>query len=439
MRTFKLPKSVAVIALMLFFMSSASTRRATAQTSDPQQIPDAPSATRTFPKPTVSPNDAPAAPDAQPGDQAEAPPPDIKTVPPGSAPRDENTNSRDELFKVIKVTNYVNVPVTVKDDRGHMVAGLLPKDFEVLENGQQQKIAFFTSDPFPLTAAVVVDLSMPEVEFAKIRETLPALMGAFGQFDEVAVYSYGTTVRRVQGFTPAQNDVFITTIRQLQKNAIARPGGVPVLNGPMASGPTVNGRSTDPGAAATVNAPQNPSMSIYQPEAHVLNDAILAAAQELATRDRTRRRILFVISSGRELNSDASYSQVLKVLLTNNITLYGVAVGESAMPGFKQLGKVHLPGQGYGDILPKFANATGGQVFTELSQQAIETAYNQLTVMAKNQYTLGYYAPNPKISGYREIEVRVMKPDLKVTARAGYYPLPPPAPDTNLLPGSVQK
>ena len=423
----------ALIAVTMFLMLSLGSSPAAAQNSDPQ-IPDAPTPSRsTFPKPTVSPTDTPAAPEP-PGSQSEEPSPDIKTVPPGSVPREENTDSRNELFKLVKITTYVNVPVTVKDDHGHLVAGLLPKDFQVLENGQSQKIAFFTSDPFPLTAAVVLDLSMPDVELSKIRETLPSLMGAFGQFDEVSVYTYGTTVTRVQGFTPAQNDVFIQTIKKLQRTSIGRAGGVPVLGGPMASGPSTNGHPVDPGAAATVNAQQNPSTSIYTPEAHVLNDAILAAAQDLGSRDRTRRRILFVISNGRELKSDASYSQVLKVLLTQQITLYGVAVGESAIPGYKQLEKVHLPGQGYGDILPKYANATGGQVFTEFSQQAIETAYNQLTVMAKNQYTIGYYAPKAVSGGYREIEVRVLRPDLKVTARAGYYPLPPAPPSSEMTP-----
>jgi VWFA-related protein len=390
------------------------------------QIPDAPTPSKTFPKPSVSPTQPPAAP--EPKDETQGPAPNISDVPPGEAPREENTDSRNELFRIVKNPTYVNVPVTVKDDRGRLVPGLLPRDFEVLEDGKPQKIAFFTSDPFPLTAAVIIDLSLPEIELAKVRDTLPALMGAFGQFDEVAVYTYGTTVNRVQGFVPAQNDTFIQTIRSLQKKAIGRTGGVPVTSGPMASGPTVNGLPVDRGAQQTVNAPQNPQN--YEPEAHVLNDAILRAAQDLASRDRVRRKLIFVISNGRELNSDASYSQVLKVLLTQQIAVYGVAVGESAMPVYKTLEKVHLPGQGYGDILPKYARATGGQVFSEFSQQAIETAYNQLTVVAKNQYTIGYMAADTKSSTYREIEVRVLKPDLKVTTRAGYYPLPPLRPTT---------
>jgi VWFA-related protein len=318
--------------------------------------------------------------------------------------------------------NFVQVPVSVKDDKGHLVAGLLPKDFTILEDGQTQRISFFTSDPFPLSAAVVLDLAMADVAVSRVRDTLPALVGAFGQFDEVSMYTYGNTVSRVQGFTPAQNDVFIQTVRKLQKNATGRTGGVPVTGGPMASGPSVNGHPVDPGAAATVNAPQNPS--IYRPESHVLNDAILQAALELAQRDRTRRKVLFVISNGRELGSDTSYREVLRLLQTQGITVYAVGVAEAAIPGYRQLEKIRIPGQGYGDILPKYAAATGGQVFNEFNKNAIETAYNQVTQEARNQYTIGYTTKSSYSSQYRSIEVRVHRPMVKVIARDGYYPLP---------------
>ena len=422
-------------AIVLFFVLGAM-----AQTNQ-QPIPDAPSATRPFPKPSVSPTAPPAAPDAQPPAQpSDTPPfpeeqsreaadnPNITTVPQGGATPDTNPNSRNELFKFTVTANFVQVPVTVKDDQGHLVAGLLPKDFSVLEDGQQQRISFFTSDPFPLSAAVVLDLSMADVAVARVRDTLPALVGAFGQFDEVSLYTYGSTVRKVQGFTPAQNDVFIQTMRKMQRNASGdasgRNSGPPVLGGPLGSGPTINGRSADPGAAATVNRQQN--TNIYEPESHVLNDAVLQAALDLAQRPRDRRKVLFIISNGRELNSDAKYSEVLKVLLTQQITVYAVGVEEAAIPGYRQLQKLHIPGQGYGDILPKYATATGGQVFNQFTRDAIETAYNQVTQVARNQYTIGYYAKTASASStFRTIEVRVHRPALSVVARAGYYPLPP--------------
>jgi VWFA-related protein len=176
-----------------------------------------------------------------------------------------------------------------------------------------------------------------------------------------------------------------------------------------------------------------PSVYTPQQESHVMNDAILKAALDLAKRDPTRRKVIFVLSDGREYRSNASYRDVLKVLLTNNIMVYGIGVGGSAIPGYKQVEKFHLPRFGYSDILPKYTNATGGEVFDELTRTGIEDAYLQAMGDARNQYTLGY-ATEAKASGsYRSIEVMVSKPSCRssvrpcvsVFARDGYYPAPP--------------
>jgi len=77
-------------------------------------------------------------------------------------------NPRDDLYTIPITTSLVVLPVTVKDNNGLAVNGLLPKDFTVLENGKKQTLNFFTSDPFPLSAAVVFDLGMPD---AGVRKT----------------------------------------------------------------------------------------------------------------------------------------------------------------------------------------------------------------------------------------------------------------------------
>ena len=64
-------------------------------------------------------------------------------------------------------------------------------------------------------------------------------------------------------------------------------------------------------------------------------------------------------------------------------------------------------GQGYANILPKYSNATGGgEVFTELSRNAIEEAYAQIISEARNQDTLGYLPTVPASSAYRSLVVR---------------------------------
>jgi VWFA-related protein len=157
----------------------------------------------------------------------------------------------------------------------------------------------------------------------------------------------------------------------------------------------------------------------------VLNDAILMAATELSHLPRENRKIIFVISNGYEYGSRANYAQVLKFLLTNGIAIYSVDVEAAAIPGMNKIDKLHIPGQGYTDILPKYANATGGDVIDSYSREAIENAYQSITAQARNQYTLGYTTPQRASSAYRDIEVRVKRPGLMVNAKHGYYPLPP--------------
>jgi len=320
------------------------------------------------------------------------------------------------MFTLVVNTNFVTVPVTVKDPGGHLVEGLTMKDFGLYENGVEQRLKLFTSDPFPLSAAVIFDLTLPDSEVRKVNQTLPALTGAFSPYDEVSLYAFGNTVARVSDFT-AIGDKLNETLRTYRESVRGRGETVPVVTGPLAgNGPYVNGHPMDPSVSQVPVIPR---------ESHVLNDAVLAAARELSKRDRTRRKIIFIISDGRELGSNASYSQVLKVLLSQEITVYAVAVGSSAIPGYGQLQRIRVPGMGYGDILPKYASATGGEVFTELSSDAIESAYARITGDARNQYTLGYTTRATPSSSYRQIEVRIHQPGLKVVARDGYYPLPP--------------
>jgi VWFA-related protein len=401
-----------------------------------QDIPDAPSASRPpqpFPStpPAVQPT-PPASGEASPkpesasapeeGTTAPRPPLNIKTVPEGGATPAPGS-PQEELYKITTNVNQVMVPVMVKDDSGRLTSGLLPKDFSVYEDGVKQKMNFFTSDPFALSAAVIFDLGMPDSAVQKVNQTFPALEGAFSQFDEVSIYTYSNTFSRVSDFVAAGQQV--TATLTALKTVSGSNNGPPVTSGPLSSqGPIVNGVPVD-----------SPVVPVVTPakEAHVLNDTILAAALDLGKRDRTRRKIIFIISEGREFGSKASYSDVLKVLLTNGIIVYGVATEGSAIPGYNKLGRLRVPGFGYSNILPKYTNATGGWLYTQFSRSAIEDTYSRALSDARNQYTLGYVTRTTPSTAYRQIEVKVDRPScessqrpcVSVYAKDGYYPLPP--------------
>ena len=353
--------------------------------------------------------------------------PPVETVAPGSIPDASSQgtapknqiNPKDDLYTISVTTNFVQIPVMVKDKRGIRVDGLLPQDFTVLENGKPQKLSYFTSDPFQLSVAMLIDLGMADVSVQKVNQTYSALVGAFSPYDEVAIYTYSSTVSQVTDFTPNQNR--LTATLESMKLVRGHNNGPPVLGGPLGpQPPTVNGIPVGTSGPPPVYTPPK--------EAHVLNDAILRAAMDLSKRDRTRRKVIFVISDGRERGSRASYSDVLHVLELHGVQVKAVVLDEGALPVYKQVEKLpHIFRQGYSDILPKYTNATGGgSVFTELSRNSIEEAYSQITSEARNQYTLGY---NPKAVGgssaFRSIEVLVHRKNLDVYAKAGYYPIPP--------------
>lgn len=409
-----------------------------------QSIPDAPSTVQP-PKPApetplpqeptqqeAQPPQAPGANEAAPRENpppvpepnpAVKPPVNVRTVPEGGATK-QTQGAQEELFKIVTNVNQVMVPVTVKDDSGRLVSGLLAKDFSVHEGGKKQTLNFFTSDPFALSVAVILDLGMKDVDVQRVNHTYPALEGVFSEFDEVSIYSYSNVVSQLSGWT-AVGEKLSATLSSLA-NVRGRNNGPPVTSGPLGpQGPMVNGMPIDP-AAPIVYTPTQ--------ESHVLNDAILRAGLDLAKRDKTRRKVIFVISDGREYRSNASYHDVLKVLLTNNIMVYAVGVGGSAIPGYNKLEKFHLPRFGYSDILPKYVNATGGEVSNALTRPGIEDAYSRLIGDARNQYTLGYITHEPPTGAHREIEVLVNRPSCKrssirpcvdLTAKEGYYAAPP--------------
>lgn len=404
-----------------------------------QDIPDAPSTVQPpAPKPVLPPapppgsgtgaeanpfpGDNPALGNGKPGqdtqnqDKAAQP----STAPAGAAPTGKQRNQinpAEGLYTIPISVNRVQIPVMVKDSSGRRVDGLLPGDFTVLENGKKQTLVYFTSDPFALSVAVVIDTGMADVALQKVNETYSALAGAFSPYDEVALYTYSSTVSQVTDFTgrPERLTAALNDMKQYRGHA----NGPPVLGGPLGpEGPTING----------LPAGGPPVPPVYTPprEAHVLNDAILRAAQDLSKRDRERRKVIFVISDGREMGSRASYAGVLHLLQARDIQVRAVVVDSGALPGFRQLDKFHLPDQGRTNNLAKFVRATcGADPLAELSRNSIEDAYAEITSEARNQYTLGYNAQaTTGSSAYRSIEVRVDRKGLKVAAKDGYFAVP---------------
>jgi VWFA-related protein len=298
----------------------------------------------------------------------------------------------------------VVVPVTVKDNAGQLVTDLTQNDFRILEDGIEQPILVFSVDAFPLSAAVLIDDDLKRSTADKVQKTLETVAGGFSASDEVSLWRFDEVPEPVADFI-GENDSLLTQLKRIDLSS-SFPG---IGSAPMTNGPHVN-TAQPPGPAAI------PSMAAGHPNNKHINDAIYAAAEQLRDRGRERRKIIFLISDGQNAKNDThSYKDTLKLLLSADISVYAVGVGEANMNrGITFLGN---------NILAKYAHSTGGDIFYGgVSREELEGLYARVTEQARNQYTIAYSGANTdKSRPYHSIEVRVRRSGLNLLTRDGYY------------------
>jgi len=319
-------------------------------------------------------------------------------------------------------TNFVEIPFTVKDNKGNLVAGLTWRDVRVYENNLRQQLSLFTTDAFPLSVALVIDQSMTYDNMAKVNNALVALQGAFTPYDEVAVFTYNNGPKLVTAFTAGPSARLTQALERSKQT-----GREPMMysSGPLSQNININNgqdRYTDPNTNSSHGTSQLAIPNVPR-EVHTLNDAILEAGTALAKTAPGRRRIVFVISDGKEYGSKAKFSEVVKYLNTNKIGVFGTLVGDSALPVVGFLDRMHLPLTMRDNYLYAYAKQTGGNFDGEIRQKGIETSFANIAKEVRTQYTVGYYTHEPFIDGkYRQVEVKVLRPNLTVISKPGYWP-----------------
>jgi VWFA-related protein len=337
----------------------------------------------------------------------------VQTTPP------EQGNGATARF-VVQV-NFVEVPVTVKDSKGNLVAGLTWRDFTIYENNIREQLRVFSVDPRPLSIAFVVDQTLPSNVMREVNESLGAIQGALTPYDEAALFTYTNGAKEWTGFTGAQGARLPAVLSLAQ--ATGSDPMVPINDGPMAGcNIRENGNCVDPNLQPGRSTGNDTFITIPK-EIHTLNDAILRAAKELSTRPKDRLRIICVVSDGKEYGSKATWKEVVRYLQTNKIAVYATVVGDSARWGEEWLDRFHLPFTMYDNILYKYVANTGGDMYAEGGVNGIEKSYAKIADEARTQYTLGYLSHESIYDAkYRSINVIVNRPNVVVTAKPGYYP-----------------
>jgi VWFA-related protein len=311
----------------------------------------------------------------------------------------------------IKVSvNEVIVPVTVTDEKGRFVSDLDQKDFRVFDEGREQKISFFTRERNqPVVVGFLLDLSnasrihWKNYEDAATELVLNLLPGDKKYSGYLIAYS---NEAELAVNTTSDSEPIVEKLHKL------KPGG---------------------GAA--------------------LYDAIYMACtnRKLVQGEPIEpRRVLVVIGDGHDTASKKTLEQVLEIAQRQLVTIYGVS---TVAFGFdneddKNLvrlaqetgGRVQYPLQGvYNDVSGYLSTpsdegnyalkvGTGGYA-SELANGMFRSIAN-IAGEITTQYIIRYIPdidPNSKTARnvFRNVEVRVDLPGVKVRARKGYYPSNP--------------
>jgi VWFA-related protein len=352
-----------------------------------------------------------------------APPAASSSAPPvGNQPPtyDAPVGQGADAIKTLMVhVDAVDVAFTVKDSKGHLLPGLTSRDVQVYENGLLQHIQLFTNEGLPMSVAIVIDQSMTQDEMTRVNDAMGSLQSAFAPTDEVAIFTYNKGPKMVTDFTGAQSARLTQAIDRSKGEGRQPP--MAGSYGPVGQTTIINGQNFDPNTSAVRN---HSSLSLEQPiDPHPLNDAILEAAAALSARPIERRRVIYVISDGKEYGSKAKASQVVKYLQMHQIEVDGTLVGDSAVWGLGVLDRIHLPLMMRDNVLPAYATATGGNIDAEFRTASIEKSFNKIALEARTRYTVGYTTHEPFLDGkYRNLEIKVLHPSLTVLAPRGYWP-----------------
>jgi VWFA-related protein len=321
------------------------------------------------------------------------------------AGQDSSPQAQDPRSRIRTTVSLVVVPVTVKDSAGELVTDLQQNDFRVFEDGVEQPIALFTADPFDLSVAILIDDDMKRSTAEKVQKTLETLGGAFTASDEVSLWRFDQVPEQISEDFITDNDKLLTQLKRIDLSS-SFPG---IGSYTMTDGPRVN-TAAPPGPAKI------PTEANGHPNTKHVTDAIYAAAEELQGRPHERRKIIFLISDGQNAkNNTHKYEDTLQLLLSADISVYAVAVGEANLNrGITFLGN---------NILSKYTRSTGGDIFYGgVSRENLEELYARVSEQARNQYTIAYSgAHTDRSKPYHTIEVRVKRPGLSLLTRDGYY------------------
>jgi len=284
---------------------------------------------------------------------------------PGTQDASPNDEAGNFVFK--SQVQEVVLHATVVDDKRRLATHLDRGAFTVFEDGRPQTITSFHRDDVPVAIGVLIDNSgSMRDQREEVNRAVLNLIRASNPEDQVFVVNFSQNPYLEQDFTSDVN---------LLENALRH--------------------SSSQGSTA-------------------LYDAVVASAKHLESNQHFDKRILLVITDGKDNMSRETLRDTTQQLQKKN------------GPVLYAIGLMGPEGQNRGrEALQQLADATGGSAFFPQSLDQVSEITSALAHDIRSQYTLAYKPQNENAQAlYHPIVVEARAPGLgrlTVRTRSGYY------------------
>jgi Ca-activated chloride channel family protein len=294
--------------------------------------------------------------------------PAISASSPEPASPQQAETGEDGGFVFRKEVEEVALRAIVVDPQNHLISGLNRDAFSIYEDGKLQKMTSFRQENAPLALGILIDNSgsmRPKRE--KVNQAVLNLVRSSSPGDEVFVVNFGDQYYLDQDFT--DDAVKLTT----------------ALNKVETRGTTA------------------------------LYDAIVASAAHVRQDAKIQKRVLLVVTDGRDNASQDTLEETMRQLQQENgPVVYVIAfVDETKGAGaaIRALQAISLN--------------TGGAAYFPKDLDEVGAIAKRIAYDIRFQYVIGYKSSNPKNEHtYHTIEVQASngsRERLRVRTRTGYY------------------
>jgi VWFA-related protein len=291
----------------------------------------------------------------------------------------ERIGAQEQLPTFRSMANAVAVDVTVRDSKRKSVTGLRASDFEVYDNGVRQEVAEVSYGKLPIDVTVALDVSFSVngLLLERLRSGVVMLMRDLARDDRLRLMLFNSRVSRVVDFTTDERKVEAA------------------IKGTAAGGGTA------------------------------LFDSISVALVSSAPRDR--RQLVVVFTDGNDSTSTTQPATLTNVALRTRAAVAMVLPGNApVLSGFTTAQqmmsslKMSLMAQPYDGFLQSLASATGGSVVRTNAESDLSAVFRQILEEFRSAYVLLYDAKGVE-RGYHELQVKLKRDGVSVSARRGYW------------------